>query len=237
MQKNKFTTYLLYAIGEIVLVVIGILIAVSINNWNEDRLDLNQEKVIMKSLKIEMEKNLLDLEQNIKTLESSVEVYDYILQFTGPDYQNGAIQNYDSVISRTIGLAVWDPSTYTLNEIKNSGRLSKISNTELRDLLMDWDSFYSNLLDWGDFYVARGDKYFDYLIENAIGKNLQFSPDGSTARSKFTGSNESLLRKVEFENHLSNKTSLSHFMLLYYRDAATQLRAIIKACETYEKEP
>ena len=36
MKKNKFTTYLLYAIGEIVLVVIGILIAVSINNWNQD---------------------------------------------------------------------------------------------------------------------------------------------------------------------------------------------------------
>jgi hypothetical protein len=34
MEKNKVTTYILYAIGEIVLVVIGILIAVSINNWN-----------------------------------------------------------------------------------------------------------------------------------------------------------------------------------------------------------
>ena len=37
MQKNKFTTYLLYATGEIVLVVIGILIAVSLNNWNRER--------------------------------------------------------------------------------------------------------------------------------------------------------------------------------------------------------
>lgn len=37
MQKNKLSSYFLYAIGEIVLVVIGILIAVSINNWNEGR--------------------------------------------------------------------------------------------------------------------------------------------------------------------------------------------------------
>ena len=36
MEKNKFTTYLLYAIGEIFLVVVGILIAVSLNNWNRE---------------------------------------------------------------------------------------------------------------------------------------------------------------------------------------------------------
>ncbi|MEH6779913.1 DUF6090 family protein, partial [Maribacter arcticus] len=37
LAENKFSRYLLYAIGEIVLVVIGILIALSINNWNENR--------------------------------------------------------------------------------------------------------------------------------------------------------------------------------------------------------
>ena len=37
LSENKFSKYLLYAIGEIVLVVIGILIALQINNWNEDR--------------------------------------------------------------------------------------------------------------------------------------------------------------------------------------------------------
>lgn len=47
MKKNKFTTYLLYAIGEIVLVVIGILIAVSLNNWNQVRI---QKKEALKLL-------------------------------------------------------------------------------------------------------------------------------------------------------------------------------------------
>ena len=37
LEKNKIEKYLKYAIGEIVLVVIGILIALSINNWNEQR--------------------------------------------------------------------------------------------------------------------------------------------------------------------------------------------------------
>ena len=58
MQKNKFTTYLLYAFGEIVLVVAGILIALQINNWNEQR------KLDKKEVKL-----LTELVMNLKTNE------------------------------------------------------------------------------------------------------------------------------------------------------------------------
>ena len=50
MEKNKFTTYLIYAAGEIVLVVLGILIAVSINNWNQERKQLQVAKYYLESL-------------------------------------------------------------------------------------------------------------------------------------------------------------------------------------------
>jgi len=42
LTENKFSKYLIYAVGEIVLVVIGILIALSINNWNEERTTIEQ---------------------------------------------------------------------------------------------------------------------------------------------------------------------------------------------------
>jgi hypothetical protein len=47
MEKNKTGKYLKYALGEIVLVVIGILIALSINNWNENRKEINIENKIL----------------------------------------------------------------------------------------------------------------------------------------------------------------------------------------------
>jgi len=47
MEKNKTGKYLKYAIGEIILVVIGILIALGINNWNEDRKNIQAEKVVL----------------------------------------------------------------------------------------------------------------------------------------------------------------------------------------------
>ncbi|MGK0411871.1 MAG: hypothetical protein ACJA1B_000055 [Polaribacter sp.] len=62
MEKNKTGKYFKYAIGEIVLVVIGILIALSINNWNERKKESIQEVKILKHLKIDLVANLEELE-------------------------------------------------------------------------------------------------------------------------------------------------------------------------------
>ena len=65
MSDNKTSKYFKYAIGEIVLVVIGILIALSINNWNENRKLKFQEVVILE----ELNKNLLS---NIEIIEDFI---------------------------------------------------------------------------------------------------------------------------------------------------------------------
>ncbi|WP_019669892.1 DUF6090 family protein [Eudoraea adriatica] len=62
-MAGKFSKYLLYAIGEIVLVVIGILIALSINNWNEERKTRKIEKRILEELVENLEFNTDRLEQ------------------------------------------------------------------------------------------------------------------------------------------------------------------------------
>ena len=50
LNENKLTKYLLYAIGEIFLVVIGILLALQINNWNDLRKQKQKEKFILRDL-------------------------------------------------------------------------------------------------------------------------------------------------------------------------------------------
>lgn len=63
--KGKTGKYLKYAIGEIILVVIGILIALQINNWNEGRKDLAQEQLILMQLQREYISNLNQLDEKI----------------------------------------------------------------------------------------------------------------------------------------------------------------------------
>ena len=66
MEKNKTGKYLKYAIGEIVLVVIGILIALSINNWNETRKEHVKENEALEELKYDLLNSLDDVEQNLR---------------------------------------------------------------------------------------------------------------------------------------------------------------------------
>jgi len=65
MAENKFSKYLLYAIGEIALVVIGILIALSINNWNTER----KERLLEQTYYYKI---LEDINQDIKQLEKHI---------------------------------------------------------------------------------------------------------------------------------------------------------------------
>lgn len=67
LAENKFSKYVLYAIGEIVLVVIGILIALWINNWNTTKKLDERELVLLSELKLNLETNLENLEKDIIT--------------------------------------------------------------------------------------------------------------------------------------------------------------------------
>jgi hypothetical protein len=69
LSENKFSKYLIYAIGEIILVVIGILIALQVNNWNQNRIDSKIEKQLLS----ELLKNLEVNEERLK--ESASEEY------------------------------------------------------------------------------------------------------------------------------------------------------------------
>ena len=70
VTENKFSKYLLYAIGEIVLVVIGILIALQINNWNEYQKERKSERLLLSEIRDNLKYDLNDFESNITTLQN-----------------------------------------------------------------------------------------------------------------------------------------------------------------------
>lgn len=234
LQENKFSKYLLYALGEILLVVIGILIALQINNWNEEQKALADEKATILSLKLEFEKNLVDLRASVSNVRAIKEAGELLLQHTGPDYNEGSLANADSVISFTQRMVVWDPSLYTLSSIKNSGKIASLSNEELKLKLIEWESFYANLVDWCDFYVDGGEKYFQYLEENGIGRNFTAMRGARYGNSRFPGTNEALLREISFENKIVGRVTVNRFLMEFYQEAVARIEDIIVLCEEYE---
>lgn len=84
LNENKFSKYLLYAIGEIVLVVIGILIALQINNWNEARKEKHLEKQLISLLINDLEEkkreNIVDFnisEQFVERFQAVIDTWEY----------------------------------------------------------------------------------------------------------------------------------------------------------------
>lgn len=74
MEQNKIDRYFKYAIGETILVVIGILIALQINNWNENRKASQKEHNLFNNLKIDFKSRLVELEELLNAKESCIKV-------------------------------------------------------------------------------------------------------------------------------------------------------------------
>tara|TARA_R110001632_G_scaffold54410_9_gene133342 strand:+ start:1623 stop:2381 length:759 start_codon:yes stop_codon:yes gene_type:complete len=93
-QAGKFSKYLLYAIGEIILVVIGILIALQINNWNENR----KNSVLIDSYKINLIENLsldsLMINETISKIEGELnQIYKFEQRVSNSSYPYDTILN------------------------------------------------------------------------------------------------------------------------------------------------
>lgn len=129
-MENKTGKYFKYAIGEIVLVVIGILIALQINNWNEDRKAEVFEKNILKELHKTLKDDLIlfgFLEERIRKKDTAI---DNLLLV-----RKGKIKLTDEELTKSISRAHWglifsyNPAPY--EALKSSG-LDKIKTDSLR---------------------------------------------------------------------------------------------------------
>jgi hypothetical protein len=138
MEKNKTGKYFKYAIGEIVLVVIGILIALSINNWNEQRKDGKTETQALINLKAEFVKNMerFDFLKTIKhKQENEGRTYlEIITNDTIPLTQKKAARPANTYNG------TWNPSIAVLNSLFSTGDIGKIKNDSLKILLTNWPS-------------------------------------------------------------------------------------------------
>jgi len=152
MEKNKTGKYLKYAIGEIILVVIGILIALSINNWNESRkLEQKKQELIL---------NLIaDFEENITQLESAIVYSNSLSDKMDAFFENAYKPNLkiplDSLKALSDGFfrpSSFFPSMATYDEAKSSGNLTLLKNKDLSKQFIQFQrnySFYLGLQDQG----------------------------------------------------------------------------------------
>jgi len=157
LTENKFSKYLLYAIGEIVLVVIGILIALSINNWNTDQADRAEEQLLLQNLKHEFTQNLNQLHAdhaiNLSTLEETLNYLETRGEYKKPE-------QIDHSIGRFCTFATFDPSVGYIEQAISSGKLDLIQSDSLKIYLSQWSG---ELNDLKEDVIIRRDHWLHHL--------------------------------------------------------------------------
>ena len=128
LSENNFSKYLLYAVGEIVLVVIGILIALQINDWNEGR----QKSNLTKNYRLKLIEELDSDIKNLTFLDSMNSIYTsrILNHINNNDSTEQKIalpirQSHDNYV-----IATFYSKTYSINTLLSTGELSLFQDSE-----------------------------------------------------------------------------------------------------------
>jgi len=229
-DDNRPLKYIRYAIGEIILVVIGILIALQINNWNEKRKVNIDEQNALLNLKKDFEYNKIIIDSLIKSTKSSVEGNLKILEFTGTKEKPDTEIYFDILLNFISATEQYSPRNGFLDDLINSGKLSIFKNENLRNKLSLWkptlDIVYkqeNSSLEFDyvliDFVIKKG----SWLNADEVlkGRDITFPVSG------FDIDNRDLLNYPEFENMVENKIIFVNSLKIKLIEASKLLDEIL----------
>lgn len=231
LTENKFIKYFIYAVGEIALVMIGILLALQVNNWNEAQKNKAVERQLLTSLLQEFETNLDILAKTIETNTKVITGSLNIGKFTGPTLP---LISEKELSQAMVGAfkheSRYVPNQGTLNEISNSGKLSLISDPSLRKAISELQSQLKRVENQENYVVERRDYTHQFFINNGnFRRHLDIIDDALIAvkTSKFPNNDFTFLEKPEFESNLYlfivTSTNLNRTFYLPLKEQTKQL--------------
>ena len=210
-QSLETKQYLKYGIGEVFLVVIGILLALQVNNWNEKRKLTIEEKKTLLSFHNEVSNNLNILERSIFEKQKIIEANNEILKYIGPNEKWLSEKSLDSLMYHiTVSGWIFVPEDGVLNEIINSGKLSIIQDEKIKNEIASLPQLLSLILEEDRLYRDDLHQYFlpflskNYKLRNITShRELLEHSKSDLGISKFENNPVALLNNPEFENILT----------------------------------
>lgn len=163
LMENKTSKYFKYAIGEILLVVIGILIALQINNWNEKRKLSIKESVYLNDLKIDLQQSQKSLNRVIKKSKRVAKTVDTLADLIKKNGDKLTPFEIDSLTGSVSGFTVFMPSEGVINDIIGSGKLDMIKDDKLRSKIASWEADLRMIREYERLSKETSEKYLDHI--------------------------------------------------------------------------
>lgn len=161
--ENKFNRYLVYALGEIFLVVIGILLALQINNWNEQRKSNQLKTKYFKQLLDDFDRDKSSINFSIKRLDRNIDDYkDYTEKLKTPNLHLDTVYTFLKKIDFKLGSTEFNFQTF--NTLQSTGDL-RLFKSELKNALMALNTLQ---LDYLENAKSSNAVYLDLIKLNKL---------------------------------------------------------------------
>jgi len=200
IMKNQRGKYLKYAIGEIVLVVIGILIALSINTWNEDRKDRIAENELLKNLKSEYLINLQQLNNKLAGSEYDLHLTDSLILRMNKNVPIQSEESFVILLGDISNPPSFDPNTGVMDDIISTGKLALIRDNSLHQLITSWSGLLAESREIEQVLREKSRRQFIPFISEYIPIRLLYKKQFGASR--FTWNSADLMNNKLLENHL-----------------------------------
>ena len=130
----------------------------------------------------------------------------------------------DTLVRRLYDNPTWNPSTYIITDLRNSGYLKTLEDEKLKAILHEWEQHYENLREWIQLETDLFNKTMDFISANGSVRNASFRGQGL---SKFDVDNKLLFNSVEFENLVAHNLMITGGILSIYESKTTELINLI----------
>ncbi|MTE27867.1 DUF6090 family protein [Winogradskyella ouciana] len=254
IKQNKTKKYLLYAIGEIILVVIGILIALQINNWNNDRINANREA----SYVINIER---DLNNQIKAIDLQIDFEKEITtscRIALKPYNETNTFKIDSITARALG-TITSRRTFlntnpTYTELISSGNIELLKNENFKDQLINYYQELERIekvIDKNNTYFTDqqfipviyrlgtmdSSKEWDNIFRGFMRQYKSENPLTTKNLKRLTDISNTLLKQDEneliFANYLSEREGIAILHIFFLLEFKAQTKQLLKAIKVY----
>lgn len=237
LTENRVSKYLLYAVGEILLVVIGILIALQIGNWNAAVRERADEKELLMNLLDDLKAARAQSSEHIVTEEKLIE--DLILAL---DIHPEGSKTPESFFNdSTITPILWDfesniPIIKSYAEIKNTGKTSLIRNRDLREKFTNLETSLDKLQTLVKDRLTVQQLRIDGIAETQLNFVRIFNSSASFLTVDLSKEPENdylnLFRDPRIRNLFAIKLALTEDVLTFRAELQTEIDLIIGLIES-----
>ena len=206
LQEGQFRKYLVYALGEIFLVMIGILLALQVNNWNQQQSIYQKQKEHLLIIRNEFINNVSALEKVKTAVAGTLEAQRELIALMD---QASEVEESKLSLLWTRSFSVDAEFAYengAMTELLSSGGLKDIANDSIRSELASWGGRIQKVRLQEKLLYSYWVKCNDYLESNAdfrtVVDELEISKGMGIGTSSRNNSNSPILQSQELENYL-----------------------------------